>query len=82
MNKEQELIDELQEYLYIEDRDIDISLYDEEIIMCIDALEKQIPKKLHKYANGTEHCACCDYDNTTLRFKYCIECGQSLDWGE
>lgn len=46
----------------------------------VDALEKQIPKKLHIYTNGTEHCPCCDYDNSALRFKVCVECGQMLKW--
>lgn len=79
MSKEQELIDELQEYLDIEDTS-GIDLYQEEVQMCIDALEKQIPKQLHRYANGTEHCPCCDCDNTALGFKVCVECGQFLDW--
>lgn len=40
MTKEQKLIDELQEYLDIEDTS-GIDLYPEEVQMCIDALEKQ-----------------------------------------
>ena len=48
--------------------------------MAIEALEKQIPKQLHQYANGTDHCPNCDYDNTALGFKVCVECGQVLDW--
>ncbi len=49
--------------------------------MGIEAIEKQIAKKLHIYANGTEHCPNCDYDNTALGFKVCVECGQHLKWG-
>ena len=41
MTKEQELINELQEYLDIEDTS-GIDLYQEEVQMCIDALETKI----------------------------------------
>ena len=44
MNKEQELINELQEYLDIEDTG-NIALYPEEVQMCIDALEEQMVNK-------------------------------------
>ena len=54
--------------------------YNEACDTAIEALEKQIPKQLHQYANGTEHCPYCDYDNTSLGFKVCVECGQVLDW--
>lgn len=81
MSKEQEIIDELQECLDIGDNDR-IALYPEEVRMCIDALEKQVPKKLIKYANGTEHCPCCELNNTRLGFKVCVDCGQKLDWSE
>ena len=50
--------------------------------MGAEAIEKQIPKQLHRYANGTDHCPCCDNDNTALGFKVCVECGQKLLWGE
>ena len=48
--------------------------------MGADAIEKQIPKQLHRYANGTEHCPNCDENLTGLGFKRCIECGQLLTW--
>lgn len=44
MSKEQELINELQEYLDTEDT-TDIVLYPEEVQMCIDALENQMTSK-------------------------------------
>ena len=50
--------------------------------MGIEAIEKQMPKQLHQYANGTVHCPYCDYDNTALGFKVCVECGQVLDWSK
>ena len=43
-----------------------------------DAVEKQKPKKLHIYANGTEHCPNCDANLTGMGFKFCVECGQAL----
>ena len=81
MNDEQEIIDELQECLDIGDNDR-IALYSEEVQMCIDSLEKQIAKKPEVWANGTEHCPCCEKDVTNMYFKVCIECGQKLDWNE
>ena len=74
-----ELIEDLKEHI---GKSIEVPVYDEELKVIVEALEKQIPKDIYIYANGTEHCPCCDYDNTALRFKYCIECGQRLDWGE
>ena len=50
--------------------------------MAIEALEKQIPKKVEVWADGSEHCPCCDKNNSGLCFPVCIECGQKLDWGE
>ena len=44
-----------------------------------DALEKQVPKKLHIYANGSEHCPNCDANLTGMGFKFCVECGQALN---
>ena len=81
MSNEQEIIDELQECLDIGDNDI-IALYSEEVQMCIEALEKQIAKKPEVWANGTEHCPCCEKDVTNMYFKVCIECGQRLKEGE
>lgn len=48
--------------------------------MCIEALEKQIPKKPIIWNDGTEHCPCCEMDNSHLRFRFCVDCGQKLDW--
>ena len=46
--------------------------------MGIEAIEKQIPKQLHRYANGTDHCPNCDANLTGMGFKFCVECGQAL----
>ena len=47
--------------------------------MGIEALEKQIAKDIHIYANGEEHCPSCDANLTGMGFKYCVECGQALN---
>ncbi len=44
------------------------------------AAEKQTAKKIEIWADGSEHCPCCDKDISCLGFKVCIECGQLLDW--
>lgn len=50
--------------------------------MAIAALEKQIPKKLDVWADGTEYCPNCEHDNSCLGFKVCVNCGQALNWSE
>ena len=54
----------------------------------IEALEKQIPKELStviKEANGREfkfyYCSSC-YVNIESEYKYCLNCGQKLDWSK
>lgn len=43
--------------------------------------EKSVAKKPIKWANGTEHCPCCEKDLSSLGYwKHCIDCGQHLDW--
>lgn len=49
---------------------------------CRAAVEKQTAKKVEIWADGSEHCPCCDKNNSYLGFKVCIECGQLLDWNE
>ena len=56
-----------------------IVLNGEKLDMCIEALEKQIAKEPEVWANGTEHCPCCEKDVTNLYFKVCVECGQRLE---
>jgi hypothetical protein len=73
MTKEQELIDELN----TEDSFATL-IYAHEVEVIVGALEKQVPKELHIYANGTEHCPSCDANLTGMGFKYCVECGQAL----
>ena len=77
MTKEQAIA----ELKYQEDmraKDIDYRINNLVFATAIEALEKQIPQKLHIYANGTEHCPNCDANLTGMGFKFCVECGQAL----
>ncbi len=56
----------------------DIEVYE----TAIEALEKQLPKKVNVWANGTEHCPVCDKDVTCTGVYVCPECYQLLDWSE
>jgi formamidopyrimidine-DNA glycosylase len=58
--------------------------YFEALATASEALEKQIPKDIYIYANGTEHCPNCDHDITQISFDdvYCSRCGQKLKKGE
>lgn len=44
----------------------------------IEALEKQLPKKVDVWANGTQHCPVCDKDLTYTGLHICPECYQRL----
>ena len=89
MSNEQEIIDELQECLDIGDNDR-IALYREEVRMCIDALEKQIKKKVERYSCNTIgemtfNCPSCNleyYVTDYEDFNYCPNCGQKILWEE
>lgn len=60
-----------------------IILGKEECDMCIEALEKQIAKKIEEH-NKTCKCRVFDYMNyeCTQRVPYCCVCGQKIDWSE
>lgn len=87
--KIEEAIDELQE---------DIALYESDIAsagdgtpdgdliqalyMAINALEKQIPKKL-PIVEELYHCPNCGEKDAVLQGdNYCFNCGQALDWSD
>ena len=60
--------------------------------MSIQALEKQIPKKPVNYDKHYYKCPCCNEDlgiDNDMLFvydeeppKFCIKCGQKLDWSD
>lgn len=51
--------------------------------LAIDALEKQIAKKvIVSPYNNMKYCPICEVSVTGMYFDYCVECGQKLDWNE
>lgn len=54
----------------------------EKLDMCIEALEKQVAKKLVVWDNGTQHCPNCEHDLTYISSEdeYCCRCGQKFLW--
>lgn len=68
---------------------IEVPLYDEELEVVVEALEKQIVKKPKKIeAEGyrytdTYRCPTCggNFSGTGIA-DYCYHCGQKLDWSE
>lgn len=61
---------------------IEVPLYDEELEVVVEALEKQVAKKLETWADGTEHCPYCEHDLTYISSEdeYCCRCGQKFLW--
>ena len=57
---------------------------EEELKIAIEALEKQIAKKLVVWDNGTQHCPNCEHDLTYISSEdeYCCRCGQRLEGEE
>jgi hypothetical protein len=56
----------------------DYNNYVDAFLVAIEALEKQLPKKVDVWANGTQHCPVCDKDLTYTGFHICPECYQRL----
>ena len=63
---------------------IEVPLYDEELEVVVEALEKQVAKKLVVWDNGTQHCPYCEHDLTYISSEdeYCCRCGTKIDWSE
>ena len=62
---------------------IEVPLYDEELEVVVEALEKQIAKKvIVSPYNNMKYCPICEVSVTGMYYDYCVECGQKLDWGE
>ena len=63
---------------------IEVPLYDDELEVVVEALEKQIAKKLVVWDNGTQHCPNCEHDLTYISSEdeYCCRCGTKIDWSE
>lgn len=60
---------------------VEVPLYDEELEVVVEALEKQIAKKvIVSPYNNMKYCPICEVSVTGMYFDYCVECGQKLDW--
>lgn len=53
--------------------------YVDTFLAAIEALEKQLLKKVDVWANGTQHCPVCDKNITYTGLHVCPECCQRLD---
>ena len=88
MNDIKKLIQMLKEYQksYIGHDYIfyDIKFCNPQVQMCIEALEKQIPKKPKQYIDFFKttyyFCPVCEYVRITGNQKHCDVCGQKIDW--
>lgn len=66
------------------------SIFAEALGIAINALEKQIPKKVVKDGKWSYKCPCCGEcaetdcgdDFYDYRLDYCNGCGQKLDWSD
>jgi rRNA maturation endonuclease Nob1 len=81
-----DLIKDRESFCQHDDFD-DIFLQDIEACkMGIQALEKQVPKKvIWKYAFYWACCPNCKnniYDEEKEKFKFCPDCGQALEWSD
>ena len=64
---------------------IEPTLYESEIETIIQALEKQIPKKLKQTKDGKLACECglvIQVKNKINCLYYCHNCGQKIDWNK
>lgn len=80
-----ELVKDLKEHIGC---GVEVPLYDEELEVVVNALEKQIAKKLERYSSNivgemTFNCPSCNleyYVTDYEDFNYCPNCGQKIDW--
>ena len=82
-------------FMQITDKDSDFKFTEDDYKaneMAIKALEKQIPEKPVNYNKHYYKCPCCNEDleiDDDMLFvydeeppKFCIKCGQKLDWSD
>lgn len=61
-----------------------------DLVIAIDAIDKQIPKEVTMFDDGVYYCPACDIVLCTesgkgtglCADKFCWQCGQAIDWGE
>ena len=56
----------------------DIDLYD----AIISALRKRVPAKPHNATGHVGRCPTCRYPFDEAGVRYCVRCGQRIDWGD
>ena len=68
---------------------VEVPLYDEELEVVVEALEKQIAKKprIIRITDDTEYMKCSQCKLATglysdMKPDYCPNCGQKIDWSE
>ena len=71
---------EVLHQVYLNTDDFEMRISKDCYKLIIEALEKQIPKKLKD--DGWLYCPICGRDVLMDRFDYCYHCGQALDWSE
>lgn len=89
--KPEEAIKELEEYYDFLNRTFDGHPLLEPIVMAIDTLEKQIPKKIEYISDGDadgspvweDRCPVCEAELDGCNYlAYCPYCGQAIDWND
>ena len=80
MSKRTQLLHKLK-HVYSHNTKLVLDVENKDIELIIEALEKQIAKKPEVWANGTEHCPCCEHNVTYISSEdeYCCRCGQRLE---
>lgn len=74
-----EAIKQFEERLQIPDYETQIPKHYEAMELAVEALEKQVPKKVYHFIDDdTFETSCCGTDVTNEDCKYCPECGQLL----
>ena len=75
---ENEAIIEIEKDLKLHSKDLSAK-YKKVLRIAIQALERQMPKKVYHFTDDdTFETSCCGTDVTNEDYKYCPECGQLL----
>ena len=71
---------EIEHNVFCNTDDFEMKISKECYKTIINALEKQIAKKLVVWDNGTQHCPNCEHDLTYISSEdeYCCRCGQKF----
>lgn len=89
MSKRTQLLNKLK-HVYSHNAKLVLDVSNDDIGLIIEALEKQIVKKIERYDSNiigemTFNCPSCNleyYVTDYEDFNYCPNCGQKIDWSE